>query len=85
MVVSVSVIVINNTFLFQVALKVLQQSKVLTDPLSLDNTCLVNQDETADSWPLICDPQRVSQSLVTALNEVTIVKFKASYGKKTKK
>ena len=61
---------------FQLALKVLQQSKTQTDSLSLDNSCLVNQEETANTWPLICDPQYVAQSLVTASNEVTIVKFK---------
>lgn len=63
---------------FQLALKMLQQSKALTDPLSLDNSCLVNQEETANTWPLICDPQHVAQSLVTALNQVTIVKFKVN-------
>jgi hypothetical protein len=65
-------------FDFQLALKMLQQSKTLTDPLSLDNSCLVNREETANTWPLICDPQHVAQSLVTALNQVTIVKFKVN-------
>ncbi|XP_028415382.1 dynein heavy chain 8, axonemal-like isoform X2 [Dendronephthya gigantea] len=64
----------------KLALKMLQHSKALTDPLSLDNSCLVNQEETANTWPLICDPQRVAQSLVTALNQVTIVKFKELRG-----
>ena len=57
----------------------LQHSKALTDPLSLDNSCLVNQEETANTWPLICDPQRVAACLVTALNQVTCVKFKVNY------
>ena len=57
----------------------LQHSKALTDRLSLDNSCLVNQEETANTWPLICDPQRVAGCLVTALNQVTSVKFKVNF------
>ena len=61
-------------------LKTWENMQLPTDPISMDTMCIFSQEESSDSWALLCDPQRIAITWVlTMLGQTTLVKYKVCY------
>lgn len=64
----------------QIVLKTWENMQLPTDPISMDTICIFSQEESSDSWALLCDPQRIAITWVlTMLGQTTLVKYKVCY------
>ncbi|XP_068697910.1 dynein axonemal heavy chain 8-like [Montipora foliosa] len=65
----------------KVTLKIWENLQLPTDPISMDTMCIFSQEESSDSWALLCDPQRIAITWVlTMLGHSTLVKYKELRG-----
>ena len=63
----------------QIVLKTWENLQLPTDPISMDTICIFSQEESSDSWALLCDPQRIAITWVlTMLGQSTLVKYKVT-------
>ncbi|XP_048577711.1 dynein axonemal heavy chain 8 isoform X3 [Nematostella vectensis] len=65
----------------KIKLKKWENLNLPTDALSLDNMCIATREESSDTWPLLCDPQRIAITWInTMLGQTTTVKYKELRG-----
>lgn len=65
----------------KIVLKTWENLQLPTDPISMDTICIFSQEESSDSWALLCDPQRIAITWVlTMLGQSTLVKYKELRG-----